>query len=90
MPSAKITWDPTKAAANVRKHGVSFEEAESVLYDEFALVEDDPDEPHGEERFVMVGMSFALRVLVVCHCVREQGAVIRIIFRPQGGQSRAR
>lgn len=79
MSSAKVTWDPTKAAANVRKHGVSFEEAESVFYDEFALLEDDPDESYGEERFVMVGMSSVLRVLVVCHCVREQGSVIRII-----------
>lgn len=79
MPSAKITWDPTKAAANVRKHGVSFEEAESVFYDEFALLEDDPDDSYGEERFVIVGMSSALRVLVVCHCVREKDAVIRII-----------
>ncbi len=71
MAGAAVTWDPTKAAANLRKHGVSFQEAESVFYDEFALLDDDPDESHGEGRFILVGMSSALRVLVVCHCVRD-------------------
>src|SRR5918996_544653 len=79
MAAARVTWDPTKAAANLRKHGVSFEEAEGVFYDEFALFDDDPDESYGEDRFIIVGMSSALRVLVVCHCVREEGTVIRII-----------
>ena len=79
MATARVTWDPTKAAANLRKHGVSFEESEGVFYDEFALFDDDPDESYGEDRFIIVGMSSALRVLVVCHCVREEGTVIRII-----------
>ena len=79
MAGAAVTWDPAKAAANVRKHGVSFQEAESVFYDEFALFDDDPDDSHGEDRFILVGMSSALRVLVVCHCVREEGTVLRII-----------
>ena len=79
MGTARVTWDPAKAATNVRKHGVPFGEAESVFYDEFALFDDDPDESYGEQRFILVGMSGALRVLVVCHCVRQEGAVIRII-----------
>ena len=79
MAGAAVTWDPAKAAANVRKHGVSFQEAESIFYDEFALFDDDPDDSSGEDRFILVGMSSALRVLVVCHCVREEGTVLRII-----------
>jgi uncharacterized DUF497 family protein len=79
MPELRIEWDPAKNRANRRKHGVSFEEAETVFYDDWAiLIEDeDPDEP--EERFLMLGMSAGLRTLVVCHCYRREDEVIRII-----------
>ena len=75
----KFDWDPAKAASNLRKHGVSFEEAQSVFYDEFAV--QFYDEPHSsdEERFLMLGMSSGAHLLLVCHCERDGGGVIRII-----------
>ena len=75
----RFDWDPDKAAANQKKHGVSFEEAQSVFYDERALFEDDPDESPGEKRFILIGLSGSLRLLVVCHCERGAGNLIRII-----------
>jgi uncharacterized DUF497 family protein len=73
----RFDWDERKNRANQRKHGVSFEEAETVFSDDRALLLDDPDE--GEDRFVLLGLSATLRTLVVCHCYREEDAVIRII-----------
>ena len=75
----KFEWDLTKAAANVKKHQVSFEEARTVFYDEFALQFFDEDHSSGEERFLMLGMSSGARILIVCHCERDHGEVIRII-----------
>lgn len=75
----RFEWDSVKAAVNARKHGVTFEEARTVFEDEEALIIPDPEHSVGEERFVLLGLSAALRVLVVVHCEREQGAVIRII-----------
>lgn len=76
----KFDWDPVKAASNLRKHGVSFEDGQSVFYDEFAV--QFFDEPHSsgeEERFLMLGMSSGAHLLLVCHCERDSGDVIRII-----------
>ena len=64
---------------NKRKHGVSFEEAQTVFYDEYAVEFFDPDHSDREDRLILLGMSFRLRLLVVCHCVREAQSVIRII-----------
>ena len=75
----KFEWDPEKAQSNLRKHGVSFEEARSIFYDEFAIQFDDNDEPVQEERFLMLGLSNDLRILMVCHCERSSGESIRII-----------
>lgn len=75
----RFEWDPAKARANVRRHGVSFEEAQSVFYDEFAVQFFDEDHSSDEERFLMLGMSSGARLLLVCHCEREAGNVIRII-----------
>jgi uncharacterized protein len=75
----RFSWDPKKASHNLAKHGVSFEEAQVVFYDEHALQLDDPDEASGEERFLMLGLSGAPRILTVCHCVRAGGDEIRII-----------
>jgi len=72
-------WDPKKAAANLRKHGVSFDDAQTVFSDENARLIDDPDHSEEEERFVLLGLSSSLRLLVVCHCYRSEGGVIRII-----------
>lgn len=77
--SLGFEWSPAKAAANARKHGVHFEEARTVFEDDEALLIPDPEHSIGEERFVLLGVSAALRVLVVVHCERLDGAVIRII-----------
>ena len=75
----RFEWDPVKAAANTAKHHVSFEEAKSVFYDEFAVQFYDDEYSTEENRFLLLGMSSGARVLLVCHCEREQGEVIRII-----------
>jgi uncharacterized DUF497 family protein len=79
MSNIKFEWDPKKASANEKKHGISFEEARTVFFDENAKLIDDPDHSQDEERFVLLGLSSTLKVMVVCHCYREQGNVIRII-----------
>ena len=79
MASLRFEWDPRKAAANLAKHGVSFAEAETAFYDDHAAILEDPDHSAEEERFLPLGLSAALRVLVVVHCVREAGSVIRLI-----------
>jgi uncharacterized DUF497 family protein len=71
-------WDSAKARANERKHGVSFEEAQSVFYDDFARQFYDPESSEAEDRFLMLGKSNRARVLLVCHCERSRD-VIRII-----------
>jgi uncharacterized DUF497 family protein len=70
-------WDPVKAAKNLRRHEVSFEEASSVFYDPLAATGTDPDHSETEERLVTFGMSAAGRLLVVFHTEREES--IRII-----------
>lgn len=77
----KFDWDESKAAANEKKHGVSFEEARTVFYDCNALLIPDPDPDHSddEDRFVLLGVSQAVRLLVVCHCYRESDSLVRII-----------
>ena len=79
MDKLQFEWDRRKDRANVRKHGVSFEEARTAFYDENALQFFDPDHSEDEDRFILLGVSFKLRVLVVCHCFRESETVVRII-----------
>lgn len=79
MASIRFEWDPKKAEGNLRKHKVSFQDAQSVFSDEHALLIDDPDHSGEEDRFVLLGMSQSLRLLVVVHCYRAEGRVIRII-----------
>ena len=74
-----FVWDENKAEINIRKHGVSFPEAQSVFDDYDALQIYDPDHSEEEDRFILLGISSALRVLVVCHCFRENDEQIRII-----------
>jgi uncharacterized DUF497 family protein len=64
MSTLHFEWDDRKAAANAKKHGVSFEETKSVFV---------------EDRFVLLGLSSSLRLLLVCHCYRSESNVIRII-----------
>ncbi|MDP2825190.1 MAG: BrnT family toxin [Sulfuritalea sp.] len=75
----KFEWDSAKATANVRKHGISFEEAQSVFYDEFAVQFFDEEHSGNEERFLLLGMSTGARLLLVCHCERDAENIIRII-----------
>jgi uncharacterized DUF497 family protein len=76
----EFEWDAAKAASNKRKHGVSFEEAKSVFYDEFAVQFFDSENSELEEdRFLMLGLSSESRMLLVCHCERDSGNTIRII-----------
>jgi uncharacterized DUF497 family protein len=79
MSSIRFEWDEIKAELNLRKHRVSFEDAKSVFSDEHALLIDDPDHSEQEDRFVLLGMSQSLRLLVVVHCYRAEGRLIRII-----------
>jgi hypothetical protein len=72
-------WDEIKAQSNLKKHNVSFEEAESAFYDEQALIFFDPDNSEGEDRFLLLGTIFKLKQLVVCHCLRDDESKIRII-----------
>ena len=79
MHELRFVWDEKKNRANRRKHGVSFQEAQTAFYDENAKVYADPDHSEDEARFILLGISFRLRVLVICHCFRENDSVIRII-----------
>ena len=79
MPDLEFEWDPRKEFANRRKHGISFIEARTVFSDDHALLIDDPDHSHKEERFILLGLSAWPRVLVVSHCYRKGETVIRLI-----------
>ena len=74
-----FSWDDRKNEVNEKKHGVSFDEAKTVFYDENAIRYYDPDHSDDEDRFLMVGVSQKIRILIVCHCFREDDSVIRII-----------
>ena len=75
----QFEWDENKNTINKIKHHISFEEAETVFYDDLALMIDDPDHSQGEERFIILGMSSKANLLIVCHCYRASETVIRII-----------
>jgi uncharacterized DUF497 family protein len=75
----RFNWDAAKNEANRRKHGISFEEAESVFFDEGALLINDPDHSESEERFILLGMAASMKILVVCHTYRKDDTEIRII-----------
>ncbi len=75
----RFEWDDRKNTQNRRKHGISFEEAQTVFFDEQALLVADPDHSEHEQRFILLGLSSALRTLVICRCYRREGDVIRLI-----------
>lgn len=79
MNELAFEWDENKASSNLAKHSVSFQEASTVFRDTYARVIADPEHSGSEERFVILGMSQTTRLLVVCHCYRQQANVIRII-----------
>ena len=79
MKQLKFEWDKNKDSTNQNKHGISFAEAKTVFYDEFAILFDDPDHSQDEERFLLLGLSLKLKNLVVCHCFRKEETIVRII-----------
>jgi uncharacterized DUF497 family protein len=85
----KFEWDPAKAASNAKKHKVTFEVAKTVFYDDFAVQFFDEEHSDAEERFLLLGMSSDARLLLVCHCEREGGDVIRIISARKATETEA-
>ena len=79
MKSLRFEWDEQKNLLNIAKHQVSFDEAKTVFSDVYARIIDDPDHSDDENRFIILGISQRLRILVVCHCYREKDELIRII-----------
>jgi uncharacterized DUF497 family protein len=79
MTPLRFEWDEVKNRENQRKHGVSFAEAQTVFFDETAVEFYDDEHSKREDRFLLLGLSTKLRVLLVCHCLREGGSVVRII-----------
>ena len=90
MNSASFSWDGHKAAENARKHRVSFEEAMTVFVDENAGDFFDPDHSGGEDRFLLLGMSWRLRLLVVHYTTRHGGRQIRIISARKATRTEAK
>jgi uncharacterized protein len=79
MEEITFSWDERKDRENQRKHGVSFEEASTAFADENARLKHDPDHSREEDRFVLLGFSAKLRLLVVAHAYRQGGTQIRIV-----------
>lgn len=79
MENIRFEWNQNKNAMNIKKHKISFEEAETVFYDEEARIIDDPEHSEEEERFIILGFSKKANLLVVCHCYRASETIIRII-----------
>lgn len=79
MKQLEFEWDNKKDRVNAKKHGVSFDEARTVFFDEQAIQFYDPEHSDEEDRFILLGTSFKLKTLVVCHCFREEETKIRII-----------
>ena len=85
----RFDWDPAKASSNAKKHKVTFEVAKTVFYDDFAVQFFDEEHSVEEERFLLLGMSSDARLLLVCHCEREDGDVIRIISARKATETEA-
>lgn len=79
MDDIGFEWDNNKNNTNIKKHGISFDEAKTVFSDPFARLISDPDHSEEEDRFILLGMSMSLKILVVCHCYRKDDSVIRIV-----------
>ena len=79
MTDIRFEWDDSKSVLNKRKHGISFEEASTVFSDDYALLINDPDHSLEEDRFILLGLSSSINILIVCHCYRSKDEIIRII-----------
>jgi hypothetical protein len=87
MPQISFEWDSNKNRANLAKHGVSFEEAQTVFYDENARLNPDPSHSESEDRFLILGLSSKVRLITVCHCYRTKDETIRIISARKASKS---
>ena len=90
MTDLHFEWDPEKAKANLDKHGISFEEAATVFYDESGVEFYDDEHSEWEDRFLLLGLSSEMKLLLVCHCYRSEDAVIRIISARKATKSEAK
>jgi uncharacterized protein len=90
MVEIRFVWEPVKAEENLKKHGVSFDEAQSVFYDEYATEFYDDTHSEWEDRFLLLGLSSHRRLVMVCHCYRENDSVIRIISARKATTSEAK
>ena len=90
MTDLRFEWNTRKAAENKKKHGISFEEAKSVFLDENARLIADSEHSDDEDRFVLLGLCIQLRLLVVCHCYRQDDDVIRVISARKADESEQR
>jgi len=88
MNDIRFTWDLQKDRENQNKHGVSFEEAKSAFYDENARLIHDLDHSDSEERFILLGLSYKLRIILVIHCYYEDESIIRIISARKASMSK--
>ena len=88
MDHLNFEWDANKSASNIKKHGVSFDEAKTVFTDEYARLIGDPDNSDDEDRFILLGTSIESKLLVVCHCVREAESIRIISARKADKQER--
>ncbi|MBU0545251.1 MAG: BrnT family toxin [Proteobacteria bacterium] len=90
MSEFQFEWDIVKAKENLRSHDISFEEAQTVFYDDFAREFYDDEHSEWEDRFLLLGLSFKLRLVMVCHCYREKESMIRIISARKATAKEAR
>lgn len=79
MNDLKFEWDKKKDKANIKKHGISFDDARTAFYDEYAIQFFDPDHSDEEDRFILLGTNHKLKTLIVCHCFKQAESLIRII-----------
>jgi len=79
MKKLRFEWDTKKDKINIKKHSISFDDASTVFYDEYAIQFFDPEHSDDEDRFIILGSGFNFKTLIVCHCFREEETVIRII-----------
>ena len=90
MSNITFEWDASKASLNKKKHGISFDEAKTVFFDENAKVIHDPEHSDDEERFIILGLSVNVRMLVVIHCYRKNDRIIRLISARKATQKESR
>ena len=90
MIEFSFVWDKRKNTSNQKKHKISFEEAKTVFFDEYARIIPDPDHSEDEDRYLLLGLSSQLRCLIVCHCYRESGETVRIISARKANKHEAK